>query len=39
MHSFVPDCIFHYGSDKSLFDALDEVIQGSSEPVQIREDM
>jgi hypothetical protein len=36
MHGFVPDCTFHYGSDKSLFDAMDEVIQGSSEPVQIR---
>jgi len=37
MHSFVPDCTFHYGMDKSMFDALDEVIQGSSEPVQIRD--
>jgi uncharacterized protein YecT (DUF1311 family) len=37
MHSFVPDCTYHYGSDKSMFDALDEVIQGSSEPVQVRD--
>jgi hypothetical protein len=37
MRSFVPDCTFHYGSDKSLNTALDEVIQGSAEPVQIRE--
>jgi hypothetical protein len=37
MHSFVPDCTFHYGSDKSMYDALDEVIQGSSEPVQIHD--
>jgi hypothetical protein len=37
MHSFVPDCMFHYGVDTPLTDALDEVIQGSSEPVQIRQ--
>jgi len=37
MHSFVPDCTFHYGSDKSMYEALDEVIQGSSEPVQVRD--
>jgi len=37
MHEFVPDCTFHYGRDKSMFDALDEVIQGSSEPVQVRD--
>ena len=37
MHSFVPDCTFHYGSDKSLTSALDEVIEGSSEPVQVRD--
>ncbi len=37
MHDFVPDCTFHYGRDKSMFDALDEVIQGSSEPVQVRD--
>jgi uncharacterized protein YecT (DUF1311 family) len=37
MHSFVPDCTFHYGVDTPLTDALDQVIQGSSEPVQIRE--
>jgi uncharacterized protein YecT (DUF1311 family) len=37
MHSFVPDCTFHYGSDKSMFESLDEVIQGSNEPVQIRD--
>ncbi len=35
--SFVPDCTFHYGSDKSLTDALDEVIKGSKEPVLIRQ--
>jgi uncharacterized protein YecT (DUF1311 family) len=37
MHYFVPDCTYHYGSDKSMFQALDEVIQGSSEPVQLRD--
>jgi hypothetical protein len=37
MHSFVPDCTFHYGADLPLDSALDEVIQGSKEPVQIRE--
>lgn len=37
MHSFVPDCTFHYGTDKSLSDALDEVIKRSREPVQIRD--
>jgi len=37
MKNFVPDCIFHYGRDKSLSDALEEVIGGSREPVQIRE--
>jgi hypothetical protein len=37
MHSFVPDCMFHYGSDKPLWDALDEVIKGSKTPVEIRE--
>ncbi len=37
MRAFVPDCTFHYGSDKSMNDALDEVIKGSNEPVQIRD--
>jgi uncharacterized protein YecT (DUF1311 family) len=37
MHDFVPDCTFHYGSDKSMFEALDEVIQGSGEPVVVRD--
>ena len=37
MRDFVPDCTFHYGSDKSMFDALDEVIQGSSEPVVVHD--
>jgi uncharacterized protein YecT (DUF1311 family) len=37
MHGFVPDCTFHYGSDKSMYDALDEVLQGSSDPVVVRD--
>jgi hypothetical protein len=34
---FVPNCTFHYGSDKSLTEALDEVIGHSSEPVHVRD--
>jgi len=30
MHSFVPDCMFHYGVDTPLTDALDEVIQAQA---------
>ncbi len=37
MKDFVPDCTFHYGSDKSLTEALDEVIKGSPEPVVVHE--
>jgi hypothetical protein len=37
MKEFVPDCLYHYGSDKFMGDALDEVIKGSTEPVQVRE--
>ncbi len=37
MKEFVPDCTYHYGSDKSMMDALDEVIQGSPEPVVVRD--
>jgi hypothetical protein len=37
MHSFVPDCMFHYGRDMPLMDALDAVIQGSSLPVRIQD--
>jgi hypothetical protein len=37
MKSFVPDCTFHYGSDKGLDTALDEVIEGSNDPVVIRD--
>lgn len=37
MHSFVPDCMFHYGSDMPLEDALDKVFTGSRVPVLIRD--
>lgn len=37
MKSFVPDCMFHYGRDKPLSDALDEVFDHSSVPIEIRE--
>ncbi|HTU34723.1 MAG TPA: hypothetical protein VMF66_13055 [Candidatus Acidoferrum sp.] len=36
MHSFVPDCIFHYGRDMSLPDALDMMLNNSFQPVVIR---
>jgi hypothetical protein len=37
MKSFVPDCMFHYGSDMPLSDALDVVFKGSMLQVQIRD--
>jgi hypothetical protein len=37
MHSFVPDCMYHYGSDMPLEDALERVFSGSREPVLIRD--
>jgi uncharacterized protein YecT (DUF1311 family) len=37
LKSAVPDCMFHYGRDMPLFDALDLVIKGSSLPVQLRD--
>jgi uncharacterized protein YecT (DUF1311 family) len=33
----IPNCMFHYGSDMPLSDALDRVITGSAVPVQIRD--
>jgi uncharacterized protein YecT (DUF1311 family) len=38
MHNFVPDCIFHYGRDMSLGDALDMVLKDSKVPVVIRDE-
>lgn len=37
MHNVIPDCMFHYGRDMMLPDALDKVLAGSPLPVQIRE--
>ena len=37
LKDFVPDCTYHYGTDKSLMDALDEVIEKSQEPVVVRD--
>jgi uncharacterized protein YecT (DUF1311 family) len=37
MKSFVPDCLFHYGKDMSLSDALEMVMKDSRIPVQIRD--
>lgn len=35
--SVVPDCVFHYGRDMSLTEALDLVFKASTWPIQIRE--
>jgi hypothetical protein len=35
--SVLPDCVFHYGRDMPLADAVDEVIKGSPLPVRIRD--
>ncbi len=37
MKSFVPDCMFHYGRDMSLSDALDMVFKGSTLQAQVRD--
>jgi uncharacterized protein YecT (DUF1311 family) len=37
MHSVIPDCMFHYGRDMPLLDALDMVLKGSPLPVRIRD--
>ncbi len=37
LNATVPNCMFHYGSDMPLTDALDKVLPGSSVPVQIRD--
>jgi uncharacterized protein YecT (DUF1311 family) len=36
LHSVVPDCLFHYGHDMELIDALQTGLSGSALPVQIR---
>jgi uncharacterized protein YecT (DUF1311 family) len=37
MHAVIPDCVFHYGWDMSIPDALEKVFAGSTLPVQIRD--
>jgi len=37
IHSVIPNCIFHYGWDMSLSDALELVLKGSPVPVRVRE--
>jgi uncharacterized protein YecT (DUF1311 family) len=37
MHSVIPDCIFHYGTDMPLSDAVEMVLKGSPVPVRIRD--
>ena len=37
MKGFVPDCMFHYGRDMPLDDALDRVLSSSRDPVLLRD--
>jgi uncharacterized protein YecT (DUF1311 family) len=37
MRSAIPNCMFHYGWDMPLSEALDKVLKGSPLPVQIRD--
>ena len=37
MHSVILDCVFHYGWDMPLADALEKVLTGSPLPVQIHD--
>jgi hypothetical protein len=37
LKNIIPNCMFHYGTDKELDVALDEVIKGSRNPVLIRD--
>ncbi len=37
LRSAIPDCMFHYGRDMPLSDALDMVLKGSPLPVLVRE--
>jgi uncharacterized protein YecT (DUF1311 family) len=37
MHGVIPNCMFHYGRDMPLTDALDMVLKGSPLPVRIRD--
>ena len=35
--NLMPDCMFHYGRDRSLSESMDMVIEGSRIPVQVRD--
>ena len=35
--SVIPNCMFHYGHDMALAEAMDAVIKGSPQPVKIRD--
>jgi hypothetical protein len=37
LHGVLPDCVFHYGWDMPVADAIDKVIKGSPLPVRIRD--
>jgi hypothetical protein len=37
LRSVLPDCVFHYGRDMPLSEALDKVLKGSPLPVRIRD--
>jgi hypothetical protein len=37
LKSVMPDCMFHYGNDKPLNDAMDLVMEGSKIPVVVRD--
>ena len=37
MHNVIPNCMFHYGRDMPLSEAIETVLKGSSLPVHIRD--
>ena len=37
IRNVLPDCMFHYGHDMSLIDAIEIVLNGSSQPVELRD--
>jgi hypothetical protein len=37
MHNVIPNCMFHYGHDMPLTEAIETVLKGSSLPVHIRD--
>jgi len=37
MRSVIPDCMFHYGHDMPLLEAMETVLERSSQPVEIRD--